>query len=94
MQIQERERTREIMEQCDRYYIRNPDYTIQYEILIIVTKINPYHPFGKYLYICALWDLKENKQSESFPVFGTTRDEARQKIAKNYESYLKIGGAK
>lgn len=92
--MQEMERTREVMEQCDRYYIRNPDYTIQYEILISETKVNPCRYFGRYIYICSLWDVHENKKSELFPVFGNTRNEARQKIAKDFQCYLRIGGAK
>lgn len=83
----------ELMEECGRYYIRNPDYTIQYEILISYTRIVPRNPFGQYLYICALWDMYENKKSVLFPVLGNTRNEARHKIAQNYEHYLQIGGS-
>lgn len=89
MQVQKMEKPR-VLEQCGQYYIQERDFTIKYEILISLTKINPFRPFGKWMYVCALWDIHENKKSEFFPVFGNSRDEARQKIAQKYEHYLKI----
>jgi len=63
--MQELKSTPEVMEQCGRYYIQE-GYVINYEIMISVVKINPYHPFGRYLYICALWDINKNKIAKNY----------------------------
>lgn len=92
--MQELKRSREVMEECGKYYVRESDYTIRYEILISMTRISPLKTFGRWVYMCSLWVTAENMKVAHFPVFANSKEEARKKIARNLECYLKIGGAK